>query len=194
MRDTGVLDVSIAAGEATVEALSSIEICIRSFGSRTRNTRVSTMFLESTLNEYWALVKGADSGNSRRTRTQSALDVVPAGIGCIPGIGVLGSSVEWPRATSKSLANVSLAGTFASAEDNSFCSSVDGVHTFRTFTFTGGCWAKINVEKVNVVMRICRGNTAKLYQEAQAVRASCSRGKQKLSSCAKDGPVFCNST
>src|SRR6266403_1277218 len=190
MRDTGVLDVSIAAGEATVEALSSIEICIRSFGSRTLNTKVSTMFLESTLNEYWALVKGAESGNSRRTRTQSALDVVPAGIGWIPGIGVLESSVECPRATSKSLANISLAGTFASAEDNSFCSSVDGVHTFRTFTFTGGCWAKLNVERINVVIRICRGNTAKLYQEAQAVRASCSRENKNCHLAENDGPVF----
>src|SRR6266550_3721830 len=89
IRETGVLDVSIAVGEATAEALSSIEICIRSFGSRTRHTRVSTMFFESTLNEYWTLVKGAESGNSRRTRTQSALDVAPAGSGCMPGIAVL---------------------------------------------------------------------------------------------------------
>src|SRR5882762_573385 len=89
MRETGVLEVNIADGVATVEALSSIEICIRSLGSRTRNTRVSTMFLTSMLKEYCALVNGVDPGNSRRTRTQSALDVLPAGKGCIPGIAVL---------------------------------------------------------------------------------------------------------
>ena len=58
-----------------MEALSSIEICIRSFGSRTRSTSVSTMFFESTLNEYCALLKGAEAGNSRRTRTQLAVEL-----------------------------------------------------------------------------------------------------------------------
>jgi hypothetical protein len=33
-----------------------------------------------------------------------------------------------------------LAGTLASADDNSFCSSAEGAHTLMTFTFTGG-WA-----------------------------------------------------
>jgi hypothetical protein len=58
----------------------------------------------------------------------------------MPGIGVLESSVEWPRATSKSAANPGFDGILASADDSSFCSSAEGLQTFRTFTFTGGCW------------------------------------------------------
>ena len=30
-------------------------------------------------------------------------------------------------------------GILASADDSSFCSSAEGLQTFRTFTFTGGC-------------------------------------------------------
>src|SRR6266403_1846937 len=89
IRETGVLVESIAAGDATEEALSSIEICIRSLASRSRNTTVSIIFFESTLNEYCAFVKDEDAGNSRRTRTQSALELTPTGIGCMPGTGVL---------------------------------------------------------------------------------------------------------
>src|SRR5450755_1185487 len=58
-RETGVLVESIALAEATADALSSIEICIRSLGSRTRSTSVSTIFFESTLNEYWTLLNRA---------------------------------------------------------------------------------------------------------------------------------------
>ena len=52
MRETGVSADNIALAEVTAEALSSIEICIRSLGSRTRSTSVSTMLFASTLNEY----------------------------------------------------------------------------------------------------------------------------------------------
>src|SRR5512143_1882536 len=77
MRDTGVFVDNIAAGDATLEALSSIEICIRSFGSRTRRTNVSIMVFESTLKEYWTFANGAEFGNSRRTRTQLAVELAP---------------------------------------------------------------------------------------------------------------------
>ena len=99
-RETGVLEDNIAVAEATAEALSSIETCIISLGSRTRSTSVSTIFVESTLNEYWTLLNREASGNSRRIRTQSAAETAPGGKGCMPGIGVLWSSVECPRATS----------------------------------------------------------------------------------------------
>src|ERR1700694_2467433 len=99
-RETGVLVDNIAVAEATAEALSSIEICIRSFGSRTRSTSVSTIFFASTLKEYWTLLNRVASGNSRRTRTQSAAETAPGGKACMPGIGALESSVECPRDTS----------------------------------------------------------------------------------------------
>src|ERR1700722_7376953 len=121
MRDTGVLADNMTAADVTVEALSSIEISIKSFGSRTRNTRVSTISLASVLKEYWTVLNSVASGNSRRTRTQSADETAPAGNCSIPGMGALWSRVEWPRATSKSLLNAGLPGTFARAEDNSFC-------------------------------------------------------------------------
>jgi hypothetical protein len=53
------------------------------------------------------------------------------------------------------LLNAVFAGTLASADDNSFCSSAEGAHTLMTFTFTGGwafaggCWA----EAVAVIAR-----------------------------------------
>ena len=153
-RETGVVEDNIAAAEATAEALSSIETCIMSFGSRTRSTSVSTIFCASTLNEYWTLLKRVASGNSRRTRTQSAAETAPGGNGCMPGMGVVGSRVECPRATSKSLLNAGLPGTLASAEDSSFCSSAEGAQTLRTFTFTGGCWAEASAAMATTAVRI----------------------------------------
>jgi len=176
MRETGVLDDNIAVADVTDDALSSIAISIRSFGSRTRKTSVSTMSFESTLNEYWTLLKGVLSGNSRRTRTQSADETAAAGNCSIPGMGVFGSRVECPRATSKSLLNAGFGGTLASAADNSFCSSADGAQTLSTRTLTGGCGelaaggCAAAVESKIIAATQCRffcGNTAKLYQ-AQA--------------------------
>src|SRR6202789_4685635 len=100
MRETGVLVDDMARADATAEALSSIAICITSFGSRTRSTSVSSMSFASTLNEYWTLLKRVAPGNSRRTLTQSADEAAPRGKGCMPGMGVLGASVEGPRGTS----------------------------------------------------------------------------------------------
>src|SRR5678815_1710210 len=68
-RETGVLVESMAAAVVTAEALSSMETCIRSLGSRRRRTRVSTRFLASWLNEYWTVEKTDLAANSRRTRT-----------------------------------------------------------------------------------------------------------------------------
>jgi len=43
-RETGVVEASMAAAEATADAVSSIETWIRSFCSRTRSTSVSVIF------------------------------------------------------------------------------------------------------------------------------------------------------
>lgn len=177
-RETGVVEDNIAAADVTAEALSSIETCIRSLASRTRSTSVSTIFLESTLNEYWTLLNREPSGNSRRMRTQSAAETAPAGSGCIPGMGVFGSSVERPRATSKSVANAGLAGTLARAEDNSFCSSAEGAQTLRTLTLTLGSWAeaRATISKAGAI-NILRRNTAKLYQGRQIESDAAFRGQ-----------------
>ena len=68
-----MLVVSIAAGVVTAEALSSMDTCIRSLGSRTRNTSVSTIFFGSVLNEYCTVENSACTENSRRMRTQLAV-------------------------------------------------------------------------------------------------------------------------
>src|SRR4051812_32459128 len=78
MRLAGVFVPSIAAGEVTADAVSSIEIWDRSFGSRTWNTSVSIMFLGSTLNEYCTVLNIEDAGKSRRIRTQSAVELSDA--------------------------------------------------------------------------------------------------------------------
>jgi len=68
----------MAVADVTAEAESSIEICDRSFGSRTWNTSVSIMFFGSTLNEYCTVLNMDDAGNSRRMRTQSAVELSAA--------------------------------------------------------------------------------------------------------------------
>src|SRR5882724_13190852 len=147
MRLAGVLVESIAAGEVTVEALSSMETCIRSLGSRTRNTSVSTMFLGSLLNEYCTVENSACTENSRRIRTQletpGSEDICEPDPGCRnPGPT---SRLVRPRSISKSAPNSGCLGTRARAEAISFCSSGDGEHTFSMFTLTcggnGGCCA-----------------------------------------------------
>ena len=69
IRLAGVFAWSMAAGLVTDEALSSTESCMRSLGSRTRKTIVSTIFLGSTLKEYCTLLNNACIENSRRMRT-----------------------------------------------------------------------------------------------------------------------------
>src|ERR1700722_4399180 len=141
MRLAGVLVPSMVAGEVTAEALSSIETCIRSLGSRTRNTSVSTIFLGSVLKEYCTVENIACTENSRRMRTQLATpgseDICEPDPGCRnPGPT---SRLDLPRSISKSAPNSGSLGTAASAEAISRCSSAEGVHTFRTFTLTWGC-------------------------------------------------------
>ena len=80
-------------------------------------------------------------GNSLRTRTKLATDGSPDILALAPACKKSGVSVrlERPRATSKSGLNGGCFGTSVSAAAISFWSAADGVHTFRTFTFTGGC-------------------------------------------------------
>jgi hypothetical protein len=58
--------------------------------------------------------------------------------------------------------NAGLPGTLARAAANSFCSSADGAHTLRTFTFTLGGWeeATAEISEATVRNRILRANTA----------------------------------
>src|SRR2546430_17435791 len=70
---TGVLVDSMPEGEVTDDALSSIETCIRSLGSRARNTNVSIMVFASWLNEYCTVENIAWKENSRRIRTHVAV-------------------------------------------------------------------------------------------------------------------------
>src|SRR5437879_9451592 len=128
-------------GEVTAEALSSIETCIRSFGSRTRKTNVSTIFLGSLLNEYCTVENRACTENSRRIRTQFATpgseDICEPEPGCRnPGPT---SRLDLPRSISKSAPNKGCFGIRARAEAISFCSSGEGEHTFSMFTLTCGC-------------------------------------------------------
>src|SRR5580700_1637969 len=74
MRLAGVEVPSMAAGVVTDDALSSIDSCSRSFGSRTCSTRVSIMVLPSLLKEYCTVENKACSENSRRSLTQFAID------------------------------------------------------------------------------------------------------------------------
>ncbi len=156
----------MASGRVTEEALSSIESSIKSLGSRTWKTRVSTMSFESRLKEYCTVENMACTANSRRMRTQVATagseDVCTFDPGCRnPG----GSSrLDFPRSTSKSTPNSGWRGTRARAEAISFCSSAEGEHTFSTFTFTlgggcEGCCAAANVPRARTieVARMCRG-------------------------------------
>src|SRR6516162_1827407 len=123
----------MAAGLVTDEALSSIESCTSSLGSRTCSTRVSTMFLPSLLNEYCTVENRACSENSRRMRTQLATDGSSESCALCPACSKHADSdrLERPRATSKPLLNKGCLATRASAAEISFCSSDEGVHTFR---------------------------------------------------------------
>ena len=67
IRPAGVLVLSMVAGVVTDEALSSIATCIKSLGSRTCSTSVSTIFLPSLLNEYWTVENTDCTANSRRS-------------------------------------------------------------------------------------------------------------------------------
>src|ERR1700675_3259941 len=66
IRLAGLDAASMVAAVVTAEALSSIESCTRSLGSRTCRTRVSIMFLPSLLKEYWTVENNACMENSRR--------------------------------------------------------------------------------------------------------------------------------
>ena len=140
MRVAGVSASNIAAGVVTDDAVSSIETCINSFGSRTLKAKVSTMFCGSTLNEYCTVENIADGGNSRRTRTQIATPESGEIVELLADLRNSGASprVERPRSTSKSGAKLGLAGMRASAEDSSCFSSGEGEHTFNIFTLTLG--------------------------------------------------------
>src|SRR6185503_5263943 len=138
--DTGVDELSIAAAVVTADALSSNESCRRSFGSLTRKTRVSTICLASRLNEYCTVVNGEAPPKSRRMRTKSAIALSPPGA-IVPATMrgfELGSSTDRPRSISKSALNEGRFGMDAIAAAICCCSSGEGVHTFSTFTLTGG--------------------------------------------------------
>src|SRR5579883_1642483 len=143
MRVAGVAAASMAAALVTAEALSSIEIRLRSLGSRRCRTRVSTMFLPAWMKEYCTVDDDGDE-NSRRIRTQLETTGSPESCALCPACRNPGVSerLERPRATSKSSLNAGCLGTRARAEEISFCSSAEGEQTFRTFNFTGGCCAK----------------------------------------------------
>src|SRR5579862_937545 len=102
------------------------------------------MSFPSLLNEYWTVENVACTPRSRRTRTQLALEGSSESCALCPACTkpALPLRLERPRATSKSSLNTGCLGTRDKAEEISFCSSADGVHTFRTFTLTCGCcWA-----------------------------------------------------
>src|SRR5579862_5006629 len=127
------------------------------------------MFLGSTLNEYCTVLNIDDAGNSRRMRTQSAVELSAATCALpVCRKSTLPDSVERPRSTSKSELNFGSFGTWASAAAISFCSSAEGVHTFSTFTFTGGCpacCAATHTLRLNTNKGISfLGNTAAFYQ------------------------------
>src|SRR5579883_1299456 len=129
MRVAGVAAASMAAALVTAEALSSIEIRLRSLGSRRCRTRVSTMFLPAWMKEYCTVENDDGDENSRRIRTQLETTGSPESCALCPACRNPGVSerLERPRAR---------------AEEISFCSSAEGEQTFRTFNFTGGCCAK----------------------------------------------------
>jgi len=104
MRVGGVSVANMDAGLVTADALSSMAICMRSFGSRTRKHERLHHQLASTLKEYCTVEKVRCTENSRRTRTHSAVAgsaekraLCPASTK--PGLSV---SVVRPRETSKS--------------------------------------------------------------------------------------------
>src|SRR5215472_12037097 len=102
------------------------------------------MFLPSLLNEYCTVENSAAwTENSRRMRTQLAIERSSESWALWPACRNPGPSarLERPRATSKSSLNAGCFGTRESAEEISFCSSAEGLHTFNTLTLTGGCWA-----------------------------------------------------
>src|SRR5579883_826247 len=144
MRVAGVAAASMAAALVTAEALSSIEIRLRSLGSRRCRTRVSTMFLPAWMKEYCTVENDDGDENSRRIRTQLETTGSPESCALCPACRNPGVSerLERPRATSTSSLNAGCLGTRARAEEISFCSSAEGEQTFRTFNFTGGCCAK----------------------------------------------------
>lgn len=149
IRDVGVFVANMVAGAVTFEALSSMEICSRSFGSRTRKTSVSTMVLGSTLKEYCTVENNDDAANSRRMRTHVATTGASVNFALAPVFkkSEVCSRLDIPRPTSKSFPKTADLGTFASAAAISFWSSGEGAHTFNTLTLTCGCegaWAAAN--------------------------------------------------
>ena len=96
------------------------------------------MFLPSLLKEYCTVENSACIENSRRSRTQFATEGSSDNWALCPACRNPGDSarLDRPRATSKSWLNSGCLGTRDNAEEISFCSSAEGVHTFSTFTFT----------------------------------------------------------
>src|SRR5262245_56648589 len=171
MRLAGVFVPSMAVGDVTAEAVFSIEIWDRSLGSRTWKTKVSIMFLGSTLKEYCTVLNVACADKSRRMRTQSAVELSLAT--CAAPVcrkSTLLESVERPRSTSKSELNFGSFGIRASAAAISFCSLSEGVHTFRTLILTGGCpacCADADRPNANKGIRNLR-DTAAFYQAKES--------------------------
>src|SRR5579863_3125770 len=140
IRLAGVRASSITAAEVTEEALSSIETCNTSFGSRARKTSVSTICSLSRLKEYCTVEKKDWPAKSRLTRTKSALavsEVVGALFPAIRGFAPA-SRTERPRSTSKSRENEGLTEIRDRAEAISCFSSGEGAHTFSMLTLTCG--------------------------------------------------------
>ena len=180
-RLAGVPAPSITAAEVTDEALSSIETCIKSFGSRTRNTRVSTICWPSRLNEYCTVEKKDCPAKSCRIRTKSALAASAATGALAPAAAKgfsLGSSTDRPRSTSKSIPKAGFAGIRDSAVAISCRSSADGAQTFSTFTLTCGfaaapasCAAHHDAADMTAPTMRIFWNTAKLYQQPRTYNA-----------------------
>src|SRR5262249_27734315 len=121
--------------------------CIKSFGSRTRKTSVSTIWCSSRLNEYCTL-EYAPPARSCLMRTKSAVALESVGSALLAAMAsgfALASSKDLPRSTSKSGLNDGFMGTPDSAEAICFCSSADGVQTFKTLTLTCGCGCEASV-------------------------------------------------
>src|SRR5579863_6761453 len=131
MRLVGVSVPIIAAGVVTDDALSSMDTCSKSLGSRTRKTRVSIIFLGSLLNEYCTVENVACTENSRRRRTQSAVPESEANCALSPACRNVGLSprLERPRSTSKSGPKSACLGTRLNAETISCWLSAEGEHT-----------------------------------------------------------------
>ena len=138
MRLAGVLLDSMVAGVVTADALSSIETCIRSLGSRTRKTSVSTIFLGSLAERIL---------HRRKQRLHGKLppDTHPVGVARIgrhlrarARLQETRPDVEarvLPRSISKSAPNNGCLGTRASADAISCCSAAEGEHTFKHVHF-----------------------------------------------------------